>query len=98
MLLKADFRIFYFELKTLLNKLVKLCGYFFPKNNFEQKWRVLISSKRSTYFLTGSRLRVFELKREKKLEGYINFQGTEVSVRDREILEIEGSRDRENPL
>ena len=28
LLLKADFRIFYFELETLLNKLVKLCGYF----------------------------------------------------------------------
>ena len=28
LLLKADFRIFYFELETLLNKLVKLCDYF----------------------------------------------------------------------
>ena len=51
---KADFRIFYFELKTLLNKLVILCSsFFFQKNDFEQKCRVLFSSKKSTYFLTG---------------------------------------------
>ena len=31
LLLKADFRIFYFELESLLNKLVKLCSYFFQK-------------------------------------------------------------------
>ena len=31
LLLKADFRIFYFELETLLNILVQLCGYFFQK-------------------------------------------------------------------
>ena len=30
-LLKADFRIFYFELKSFLNKLVKLRSYFFQK-------------------------------------------------------------------
>ena len=29
--LKADFRFFYFELETLLNKLAKLCSYFFKK-------------------------------------------------------------------
>ena len=40
LLLKADFRIFYFELEALLNKLVKLRSYFFQKNNFEQKCRV----------------------------------------------------------
>ena len=37
LLLKANFRIFYFELETLLNKLVKLRSYFLQKNNFEQK-------------------------------------------------------------
>ena len=43
--------------------------------------------------------KVFEIKREKLLEGLINFQGTEVSVRDRKILERKGSRDREeSPL
>ena len=43
--------------------------------------------------------KVFEIKIEKLLEGHINFQGTEVSVRDRKILEINGSRDREeSPL
>ena len=35
LLLKADFRIFHFELETPLNKLVKLYSYFFWKNNFE---------------------------------------------------------------
>ena len=40
LLLKADFRIFYFEFETLLNKLVTLCSYFLQKNNFEQKCRV----------------------------------------------------------
>ena len=47
LLLKADFIIFYFELKTLPNKLVKLCNNFFQKNNFEQKCRVLYFHQKS---------------------------------------------------
>ena len=58
LLLKADFRIFYFELETLLNKLVKLCSYFFVKNNFKQECSVLFSSEKSTYFLTGPGLNI----------------------------------------
>ena len=54
LLLKADFRIFYFGLETLLNKLIKLrVIIFFQKKNFEQKRSVSFSSKKSTYFLTG---------------------------------------------
>ena len=44
MLPKADF---YFELETLLNKLVKLCRSFFQKNNFERK-------RRASYFYQKS--------------------------------------------
>ena len=40
---KADFRIFYFQLQTLLNRLVKLCSSFIQKNNFEQKCSVIFS-------------------------------------------------------
>ena len=40
LLLKADFRIFCFELEILLNELVKVCSYIFQKNKFEQKCRV----------------------------------------------------------
>ena len=40
LLLKADFRICYFELEALLNKLVKLYNYSSQKNNFDQKCRV----------------------------------------------------------
>ena len=47
LLLKADFRICYFESETLLNKLVKLCSYFFQKNNFDQKWRVFYFHQKS---------------------------------------------------
>ena len=49
LLLKTDFRICYFELGTRLNKLVKLCGYFFQKknNNFERKCRVLYFHQKS---------------------------------------------------
>ena len=32
--------MFYFELETLLNELVKLCSSFSQKNDFEQKCRV----------------------------------------------------------
>ena len=39
LLLKADYGIFYFELETLLNKLVKPCSYFFQKYDFERKCR-----------------------------------------------------------
>ena len=49
-LLKADFTIFYFELKTLLNKILKLCSYFFQKNNFEQKSRVIYFHQKSQPF------------------------------------------------
>ena len=52
---KADFRIFCFELETVLNKLVKLCSSFFQKNDFEQnsvfcfiKKVNLVSSNRNT--------------------------------------------------
>lgn len=43
---------------------------------------------------------MFEIKKEKWLEVYINVQRNEVSVQERERLETEGrgSRDRENPL
>ena len=37
----------------------------------------------------------FEIKREILRRAPTNVQGTEISVRDREIFEIEGSRDRE---
>ena len=50
---KVDFRIFCFELETLLSMLVKLCSSFFEKNDFEQECSVLFSSKKSTYFLIG---------------------------------------------
>ena len=46
--------MFYFELETLRNKLVKLCSYFFfQKNNFEQKCSGFILSKKSFYYLAG---------------------------------------------
>ena len=45
-----------------------------------------------------SRLGAFKITREKNLAGYINFQGAQVSVWDRKKFNIEGSRDRENPL
>lgn len=43
---------------------------------------------------------MFEIKKEKWLEVYINVQRTEVSVQERERLETEvrGSGDRENAL
>ena len=45
---KANFKIFYFELETLLNKLVKLrSSSFFQKNNFEQKCRVFYFHQKS---------------------------------------------------
>ena len=51
---KAGFRIFYFELETLLNKLIKLSSSFFQKNNFKQKCRGLyFHEKKSTDFPTG---------------------------------------------
>ena len=37
---KQILEFFYFQLETLLNKLVKLCSSFFQKNYFEQKCRV----------------------------------------------------------
>ena len=40
LLLKAEFRIFHFELETLLDKLVKLGSYFFQNNDFDQKCKV----------------------------------------------------------
>ena len=45
-LLKADFRIFYFELETLLNKLVKLCDYFFRKIFLNKNAECLIFIKK----------------------------------------------------
>ena len=54
LLLKADFRISYFELETLLNKLVKLFSCFFSEKWFWTKMHgALFSAKKSTYFLTG---------------------------------------------
>ena len=47
LLLKADFRIFHFELETVLNALVQLSSYFFQKNNFEQKCRVFYFHQKS---------------------------------------------------
>ena len=44
---KTDFIIFYFELETLLNQVVKLCSSFFQKNNFEQKCRVFYFHQKS---------------------------------------------------
>ena len=40
---KADFRTFYFEFKTLLNKLIKLCYSF----KFEQKCSVFYFHQKS---------------------------------------------------
>ena len=47
LLLEADFTTFYFELGTLLNKLVNLCSYFFQKNYFKQKCRVFYFHQKS---------------------------------------------------
>ena len=62
LLLKAYFIFFfYFELETLLNKLVKLCSYFFQKNNFEQKCKVFcFHQKKSICFLTGPSVACFK--------------------------------------
>ena len=45
-LLKAYFRSFYFELETLLNKLVKLCDYFFRKIFLNKNAECLIFIKK----------------------------------------------------
>ena len=50
---KTDFNFFYFELETLLNKIVKLCSSFFRKTSLNKNSECLFSSKKSTYFLTG---------------------------------------------
>ena len=50
MLLKGDFRDFYFELETLLDKLVKVFSHFFQKNNFEQKCRVFYFHQKLNLF------------------------------------------------
>ena len=55
MLFKGDFRlfflfIFFFELETPLNKLVKLCSYIFQKNNFQQNCQVFYFHQKSQLF------------------------------------------------
>ena len=54
MLPKTKFRIYiFFELETLLNKRIKLYCSFFQKKKKECFSECFISSKKTTYFLTG---------------------------------------------
>ena len=50
LLLKADSRIFYFELETRLNKLVKLCSYFFRKLILNKSVQCFIFIKKVNLF------------------------------------------------
>ena len=47
---KQILEFFYFESEALLSKLVKLCSYFFQKNNFEQKFRMFYFHQKVNLF------------------------------------------------